>query len=62
MVFQEYYEDLGIQICYAFVAHSESNGQVKRANAEILSGLKTCTYDCLKKHGDKWIDELSCAL
>jgi transposase InsO family protein len=24
--FQGYYEDLGIQICYASVAHSESNG------------------------------------
>jgi hypothetical protein len=22
----------------------------------------THTYDCLKKHGAKWIDELSCAL
>jgi hypothetical protein len=21
-----------------------------------------CIYDCLKKHGAKWIDELSCAL
>jgi hypothetical protein len=61
-VFQEYCEDLGVQICYAPVAHPESNGQVERANTEILRGLKTHTYDCLKKHGDKWIDELSCAL
>jgi transposase InsO family protein len=60
--FQGYCEDLGIQICYASVAHPESNGQVKRANAEILKGLKTHTYDCLKKHGAKWIDELTCAL
>jgi transposase InsO family protein len=60
--FQGYYEDHGIQICYAFVAYPESNGQVKRANAEILKCLKTCTYDGLKKHGKKWIDELSCAL
>jgi hypothetical protein len=35
---------------------------VERANAEILKGLKTRTYDGLKKHGSKWIDELSCAL
>jgi hypothetical protein len=42
--------------------HPESNGQVERANAKILSGLKTRTYDCLKKHGAKWIDELPCAL
>jgi transposase InsO family protein len=27
--FQGYCEDLGIQICYAFTAHPESNGQVE---------------------------------
>jgi hypothetical protein len=60
--FQGYCEDPGIQICYASVAHPESNGQVEHANAEILRGLKTRTYDGLKKHGKKWIDELPCAL
>jgi hypothetical protein len=44
------------------VAHPEGNGQVERASAEILRGLKTRTYDCLKKHGAKWIDELWCTL
>jgi transposase InsO family protein len=61
-VLQEYFEDLGVQICYASVAHPDSNGQVERANAEILRDLKTRTYNCLKKHGAKWIDELPCAL
>jgi hypothetical protein len=61
-VFQGYCKDLGIQICYAFIAHPESNGQVERANAEILKGLKTHTYDGLKKLSKKWIDEFSCAL
>jgi transposase InsO family protein len=60
--FQGYYEDLGIQICNASIAHPESNGQVERVNAEILKGLKTHTYDGLKKHGKKFIDELLCAL
>jgi hypothetical protein len=60
--FQEYCEDLGIQICYAFVAHRDSNGHVKRANTEIHKDLKTRTYDGLEKHGNKWIDELPCAL
>jgi hypothetical protein len=60
--FQGYCKDLDIQICYASPAHPESNGQVERANAEILKGLKTCTYDGLKKHGKKWIDEILCAL
>jgi transposase InsO family protein len=45
--FQGYCKDLGIQICYTSVAHPESNGQVERANAEILKGLKTRTYDGL---------------
>jgi transposase InsO family protein len=60
--FQGCYEDLGIQICYASPAHPESNGQVERTNAEILKGLRIRTYDGLKKHGKKWIDELPCAL
>jgi hypothetical protein len=34
---------------------------VERANTEILKGLKTRTYDGLKKHGKRWIDELPCA-
>jgi hypothetical protein len=60
--FQGYSEDLGIQICDASPAHPESNGQVEHDNAEILKGIKTRTYDGLKKHGKKWIDELLCAL
>jgi hypothetical protein len=35
---------------------------VKRVNVEILKGLKICTYDGLKKHGKRWIDELPYAL
>jgi hypothetical protein len=42
--------------------YPESNGQVERVNAKILRGLKTSTYDCMKKHGAKWIDELPCVL
>jgi transposase InsO family protein len=60
--FQGYCDDLGIQIYYTSIAHLESNGQVERSNAEILKVLKTHTYDNLKKHGAKWIDELPCAL
>jgi hypothetical protein len=60
--FQGYYEDLGIQICYVSNAHPESNEQVEGANAEIVKGIRRCTYDCLKKHDAKWIDKLPCAL
>jgi hypothetical protein len=35
---------------------------VEHDNAEIIKGLKTRTYDGLKKRGKKWIDELPCAL
>jgi hypothetical protein len=44
------------------VAHPRSNGQAERANAEILRGLKTCTYDCLEKHGANWVSELPSVL
>jgi hypothetical protein len=57
-VFQEYCEGIGTRLCFASVAHPRSNGQVERANAEILRGLKTHTYDCLKKHGANWVSEL----
>jgi hypothetical protein len=35
---------------------------MERANVEILKGIKTHTYHGLKKHGKRWIDELSCVL
>ena len=61
-LFQEYCEGIGTQLCFASVAHPRSNGQVERANAEILRGLKTRTYDCLKKHGANWVNELPSVL
>jgi hypothetical protein len=61
-IFQEYCEGIGTQLCFASVAHPRSNGQVERANAEILRGLKTCTYDCLRKHGANWVSELPSVL
>jgi hypothetical protein len=35
---------------------------VERANTEILRGLKTRTYDCLKKHGANWVNEIPSVL
>jgi hypothetical protein len=60
--FQEYCKDIGIQLCFTSVAHPRSNGQVERANAEILRGLKIRTYNDLEKHGAKWIDQLPSVL
>ena len=57
-----YCEDMGIKLCFASPAHPESNGQAERANAEILKGLRTKTYNCLKKHGNSWIEELPAVL
>jgi hypothetical protein len=61
-IFQEYCEGISTQLCFASVAHPRSNGQAERANAEILRGLKTRTYDCLKKHGANWVSELPSVL
>jgi transposase InsO family protein len=60
--FQEYCEDIGIQLYFASVAHPRSNGQVERANTEILRGLKIRTYSDLEKHGAKWVDQLPSVL
>ncbi|XP_052163120.1 uncharacterized protein LOC127780228 [Oryza glaberrima] len=53
---------MGIKLCFASPAHPKSNSQVERANAEILKGIKTKTYNVLKKHGDSWLEELSAVL
>jgi transposase InsO family protein len=61
-LFQEYCKGIGTQLCFASVAHPRSNDQVERENAEILRGLKTRTYDCLKKYGANWVNELPSVL
>jgi hypothetical protein len=61
-LFQEYCEGISTQLCFASVAHPRSNGRAERANTEILRGLKTRTYDCFKKHGANWVNELPSVL
>ena len=60
--FKSYCGSLGAQICYASVAHPRSNGQAERANAEVLKGLKTRSFNRLKACGKNWIDELPSVL
>ena len=60
--FMQYVHALGSKISFASVAHPRSNGQAERANAEVLRGLKTRTFDMLQKHGRRWIDELPVVL
>ena len=49
--FMQYTQDLGSKVCFASVAHPWSNGQAERANAEVLRGLRTKTFDKLRKSG-----------
>ena len=51
-----------MQISFASVAHPQSNGQAERANAKVLRGIKTKTFDTLQKHGRRWIEELPVVL
>ena len=60
--FMQYIQDLGNKVYFASVAHPWSNGQVERANAEVLRGLRTKTFDRLHKCGRHWIDELPAVL
>jgi transposase InsO family protein len=43
-LFKSYCASLDTQICYASMAHPRSNGQAERANAEVLKGLKTRSF------------------
>ena len=40
-LFGDYCDNMGIKLCFTSVAHPRSNGQVERANVEILKGQKT---------------------
>ena len=60
--FMQYVHALRSKISFASVAHLRGNGQAERANAEVLRGLKTRTFDTLHKHGRRWIEELPVVL
>ena len=60
--FMQYIQDLGGKVCFASMAHPRSNGQAERANAEVLCGLRTKTFDRLHKCGRHLIDELPAVL
>ncbi len=60
--FKDWCEELGIKICYASVAHPQSNGQVERANGMVLQGIKSRVFDRLKPYAGKWARELPSVL
>ena len=62
-LFKTYCANLGTQIYYAWVAHPRSNGQAECANAKVLRGLKTRTFNKkLEACGRGWINELQSML
>jgi ribonuclease HI/transposase InsO family protein len=62
-LFQEYCASAGIKICFASVAYPRSNGQAERANAKVLKGLKTKSFNAkLEACGKKWLDNLQSIL
>jgi transposase InsO family protein len=60
--FQDYCIELGVKICFASVSHPQSNGQVERANAIVLQGIKTRIHDRLMAYVKKWVEELPSVL
>ena len=56
-VFRAYCAEVGKRICYASVAHPRSNGQVERANAEVLRGRseeRRVGKECLRLCRSRW--------
>ena len=60
--FLNFCEEMGIKVCFASVSYPRSNGQVERANAEVLKGLKTKAFDKLENKGKNWINHLPSVL
>jgi hypothetical protein len=62
-LFREYCASAGIKICFASIAYPRSNGQAECANAEVLKGLKTKSFNAkLEAYGKKWLDNLQSIL
>nr|ADB85436.1 putative retrotransposon protein [Phyllostachys edulis] len=60
--FQKFCDELGTRLCYASVAHPQSNGAVERANSQIMRGIKTRVFDQLIKRSGAWVQELPSVL
>jgi hypothetical protein len=53
---------MGIKSKFAYVAHPETNRQVKKANGLICNGIKKRLLAPLEKAKHAWVDELSSVL
>ena len=61
-VFHKLCEEMGIKVCFASVSYPRCNGQVERANEEVLKGLKTKVFNKLENRGKNWIEHLPSVL
>ena len=57
-----FYDEYHIHVDWAIVAHSRTNGQVKRVNGMVLQGLKPRIFNRLNKFGRRWVAELPAVL
>ena len=55
-------KNMGIKLDYASVYHPQTNGQVKRANGLIMSGIKPRLVRSLTKSDTHWVEELDSVL
>jgi transposase InsO family protein len=60
--FQDYYEEQGIRVSYASVAHPQTNGQVERANGLVTCGVKKRLMTPLQRAAGAWVEELPSVL
>jgi transposase InsO family protein len=60
--FAQFCEDKNIRLDIASVAHPQTNGQVERTNAMVLSGIKPRLIEPLEKTPGCWLDELPTVL
>jgi hypothetical protein len=56
--FLNFCDDNHIRVDWSAVAHSKTNGQVKRANGMILQGWKPRIFKRLDKFRSRWVAEL----
>src|SRR3954466_6015006 len=59
---KEYCHEEGIRLDLAYVSHPQSNGQVERANALILGGIKTRLEAPLRHAAGAWAEEFPSVL
>src|SRR3954464_6126016 len=59
---KEYCHEEGIRLDLASVSHPQSNGQVERANALILGGIKARLEASLRRAAGAWAKELPSVL